>query len=252
MSRALLFAVVLAVGGIVLGWYCIRMMPQPISEPLRRTQLNPPNPWIERASPEQESPRRNVASKSVVQSDQKTAQTNGLDAMEYWPAQPPSDFGGFVPSVVKSLAAGLQSTYHRCHTPGALCGHASYVDLIPNIMADSNHDADSWAAQMEQLFKAHFEETLSDVRVEQIHCSDSGCLIDLTQEKTDRTLQEQRAVYREARNSLTNEPWLKQQFFATYEDSPFTGAVSVSDDQNRSEDLWVFARKVDAEPASAP
>jgi hypothetical protein len=228
------------------------MMRRPVSEPLSHTQFNPPNPWIERVRPEQDSSRRDVASKRTVRADQKIAQTNGLDAMEYSPAQPPPDFGGFVPSVVKSMAADLLSTYHRCHTPGALCGHESYVDLIPNIMADSNHDADSWAAQMEQLFKAHFEETSSDVKVEQIHCSESGCLIDLTQEKTDRTYQEHYAVYREARNSLIDEPWLKQQFFATYGDSPFTGGWSEWGDQDRSEDLWVFARKVDAEPASAP
>jgi hypothetical protein len=228
------------------------MMRRPVSEPLSHTQLHPPNPRIERVRREQDSSRRDVASKRIVGADQKIAQTNGLDAMEYSHAQPPPDFGGFVPSVVKSLAADLLSTYHRCHTPSALCGHESYVDLIPNIMADSNHDADSWAAQMEQLFKAHFEETLSDVKVEQIHCSDSGCLIDLTQEKTDRTYQELYAVYREARNSLIDEPWLKQQFFATYDDSPFTGGWSEWGDQDRSEDLWVFARKVDAEPASAP
>lgn len=172
--------------------------------------------------------------------------------MEYPPAQPPSDFGGFVPSVVKSLPALLLASYHGCHTPGALCGHESYVDLIPNIMADSNHDAESWAAQMEQLFKAHFEDASSDVKVEQIHCSDSGCLIDLTQEKADRTLKEQLAKYKQARDSLIGEPWLKQQFFGTYEDSPFTGWASVSDDQDRSEEVWVFARKADDEPVSKP
>lgn len=243
---------VLAVAGMVLGWFCIRMMRQPIFEPLSHTQLNPPNPWVERARPEQESPRRNVASKPVVQSDQKIAQTKPLGAMEYPPAQPPSDFGGFVPSVVKSLPALLLASYHGCHTPGALCGHESYVDLIPNIMADSNHDAESWAAQMEQLFKAHFEDASSDVKVEQIHCSDSGCLIDLTQEKADRTLKEQLAKYKQARDSLIGEPWLKQQFFGTYEDSPFTGWASVSDDQDRSEEVWVFARKADDEPVSKP
>jgi len=150
------------------------------------------------------------------------------------------------------MARGLVSAYHNCHTPGALCGHANYVDLIPPIMGDKNYDRDSWAARMEQQLKAHFDVAPSEIHVAQIHCGDIGCLIDLTQENGNRTFQEQTASDEEARASLTNESWFKQQFFASYDDSPFSGSVTVSDDQNTYEALWIFARKLEAAPASSP
>lgn len=66
---------------------------------------------------------------------------------------PPPDFGGFVPAD-KPLTALLGLRYHNCHTPGALCGHEAYIDLIPQIMAECEHGPDSRAGKMERQLKA--------------------------------------------------------------------------------------------------
>jgi len=157
--------------------------------------------------------------------------------------QPSSDFGGFVPSNPQ-LAVSLWISYHNCHTPGAPCGHESYIDLIPQTMANLDHDPESWAGQMEQQIKAHFDASASALKVEQIHCGDSGCLIDLTQEKADRTFLQGTALYKEAREALIAEPWFAEEFFATYGDSPFTGFRQYwGGPSDKFEEVWVFARK---------
>ena len=159
--------------------------------------------------------------------------------------QPPPDFGGFVPAD-KPLAALLALLYHNCHTPGAPCGHQGYIDLIPQIMAERDHGPDSRAGKMERHLKAHFCASNATLKVEQIHCGNSGCLIDLTQGKADRTYLQGSALYEEAREALIAEPWFKEEYFATYGESPSTGFSQFWGDASvdRFEELWVFARKI--------
>jgi hypothetical protein len=240
----------LAVVATVLGWICLRLMPAPTTEAPDGSPVRGGKSWIEWANTKKNPTAESVAKKSPS-SDHQLPPPSVPEKMDYPPAQPPTDFGGFVPKH-KSMAGGLLDTYHRCHTPGALCGHESYVDLIPRIMGDKDHDPDSWAALMEEQLKAHFDAVTSAVKVEQIHCGDDGCLIDLTQENNGRTEREQMTYFNEVRASLIDEPWFKGKFFANFEDSNFTGGVTLSDMRDNPEALWIFARKLKAAPASSP
>jgi hypothetical protein len=165
---------------------------------------------------------------------------NGTDfSLQY----PSSSFGGFVPRD-SAFAAGLSFSFRQCHTPGAICGHESYLELVPQIMAQTDHAPDSWAAVMEEQLKAHFEVVDAALTVEQIHCGDAGCLVELTQDKTGGTYVEETAVFKAARTALTGESWLKDEFFASYEESPFTGVAQYwGNPSDKFEELWIFARR---------
>lgn len=223
------------------------MRPAPTAPPINAQPLAG-EPWLGRAGPKHDQPRKDATIKGPYRGPPQPSVSATID---YPPDPHPADFGGFVPKA-KFMARSLADTHYRCHTPGALCGHEDYVDLIPPIMADKDHDPDSWAARMEQQLKAYFDIAPSEIHVEQIHCGDIGCLIELTQEDDGRTSNEQRVLYEEARASLTDESWFKQQFFASYDDSHFTGDLNgFPVDQNMTEALWIFARRM-AASASNP
>jgi|SRR5579864_4958821 len=239
-SRAVLGCVTVAALGALGGWLWSRLdqaQGHMVSKPAEQ-------PALSRA--DQPEPSREGS--QVVRSDSRIAmpvrpRPATVNGKAFSLEQPSSDFGGFVPSNTP-LAASLWFSYHNCHTPGAPCGHESYIDLIPEIMAKSDHDPDSWAGKMEQQIKAHFDASTSALKVEQIHCGDSGCLIDLTQEKADRTFLQGTALYKEAREALIAERWFAEDFFTTYGDSPFTGFGQYwGDPSDKFEEFWVFARK---------
>ena len=153
-----------------------------------------------------------------------------------------SSFAGFVPAVPQ-MAVELAGAYQRCQSGGSLCGHTSYVALIPQIMSD-DQEIGSWAKDMEERLAGYLGSRTFEFNIEQVRCGEVGCLVDLTQDKAGRTYSEESALFQAARATLGDESWFKDEFFVSYDESPFTGYFQhwVRTD-TKFEELWIFARK---------